>query len=336
MKASVMRRTGGADVLQLEDMPEPAPAAGQVLVQLRAAALNRRDISLRQRPATAAWLPLIPGSDGAGVVAACGPGVAGWSPGQAVVINPALGWGSGQRRPGPDFRILGGPDPGTYAEFVAVPAENVYAKPEALTFVEAAACPVAGLTAWRALISLAQVAPGDRVLIPGVGSGVATFALQIARLAGAAAFVTSHSDAKLIRARALGAEAGANYRTEDWSDAIHAWTAGQGVDIVVESVGALTVAAGLGLLRPGGRLVTFGATSGAAVELDVRQLYSRHLSVLGTTLGSPAEFEQLLRVLGTGQLKPVIDRVYPLAQAAEAQRYLEAGEHFGKIVLTIP
>jgi len=335
MKAIVLHRLGEPDVLCYEDVPDPQPGAGQVLIRLKAAALNRRDISLRKRSSTAGMLPLIPGSDGAGVIAALGQGVTAWAVGQAVVINPALNWGTAPHRPGPDFCILGGPDPGTYAEQIVVPAENVFLKPVNLTFEEAAACPVAALTAWRALITHAGVGPGDRVLLPGIGSGVATFALQIAKLAGAAVYVTSHSDDKLEKARQLGADGVANYQTQDWRTAIRGMTQEQGVDVVVDSVGTRTFAAVVELLAPGGRLVTLGATSGAAAELDLRQVYSRHLSVLGTTLGNPWEFEQVLRVLATGQIKPVIDSVFPLAEAAEAQRYLESAAQFGKVVLAI-
>ncbi len=335
MNAIVMREIGGPEVLRWENVPTPVPGPGHALVRLRAAALNRRDVSLRRRASTQSMLPLIPGSDGAGEIAELGSGCEGWQVGQAVVIYPALHWGSSIRRPINDFRILGGPDPGTYAEFMVVPAENLFAKPESLSFPEAAALPVAALTAWRAVMICGQVEPGDRVLLPGIGSGVATFALQIAKMAGATVYVTSHCDKKLARARALGADGTANYRSSDWVTVIRDLTHGEGVDVLVDSVGTPTVAAAQPLLRVGGRLVTFGATGGADVTLDLRWLYSRFISVIGTTLGSPWDFAQVVTLLGHGKIKPVIDRVFPLAEAAAAQLYLESGEQFGKVVLEI-
>lgn len=335
MKAIVLRQVGGPEALRYEDVPTPVPAAGEVLVQLKAAALNRRDLSLCQRASTAPMLPLVPGSDGAGVVAELGPGVTGWRIGQPVVINPALNWGPAPHRSGPGFRILGGPDQGTYAEFISISANNIYPKPDNLTFEEAAACPVAGLTAWRALVTCATVKPSETVLIPGVGSGVAVFAVQIAKLFGATIYATSHSDEKLEKARQLGVNGAVNYQRSDWATAILELTRGQGVDIILDSIGMPTFAAGLNLLAPGGRLVVFGATGGATAELDIRKCYSRHLSVLGTTLGSPWDFEQFLHVLAARKLRPIVDSVFPLADAAEAHRRLDSGVQFGKIVLTL-
>ena len=266
MKAIVLRQVGGPETLHYEEVPTPVPGTGEVLVQLKAAALNRRDLSLRERASTTPMLPLILGSDGSGVVAELGPGVTGWRIGQPVVINPALNWGAAPHRAGPDFRILGGPDQGTYAEFVAISASNVYPKPDNLTFEEAAACPVAGLTAWRALVTCAMVRPGEIVLIPGVGSGVATFAVQIAKRVGATVYVTSHSDEKLEKARQSGVDDGVNYQSSDWPTAIRELTRGHGVDIILDSTGRPTFAAGLDLLAAGGRLIVFGATGGAIAD----------------------------------------------------------------------
>lgn len=335
MNAIVMREIGGPEVLRWEEVPTPVPGPGHALVRLHAAALNRRDVSLRQRASTRPMLPLIPGSDGAGEIVELGPGCEGWQVGQAVVIYPALHWGSSIHRPVAGFHILGGPDPGTYAEAIVVPVENLFAKPEGLNFNDAAALPVAALTAWRAVAICGQVEPGDRVLLPGIGSGVATFALQFAKLAGAAVYVTSHCDEKLARARSLGADGGANYRSTDWVDVIRQQTHGAGIDVLIDSVGTPTVAAAQPLLRVGGRLVTFGATGGAEVSLDLRWLYSRYISIIGTTLGSPWDFAQVLGLMSSGKVKPVIDRVFPLAEAAAAQKYLESGEQFGKVILEI-
>ncbi len=335
MKAVVLKSVGDIEGLEYSDVPDPVPAAGEVCVRLVAAAVNRRDISIRKRAASEAMLPLIPGSDGAGVIEAVGTGVQAWTVGQAVMINPALDWGTSPKCPGRNFRILGGPDDGTYAEKIRLPAENVFPKPENISFQEAAACPVGLLTAWRALVTLAEVQPGDRVLIPGVGSGVATFAVQIARLYGAAVYVTSSNDHKLQQARALGAEGGVNYRDPNWLAQIKELAGGAGFDVVLDSVGSATFASGLNLLAMGGRLVTFGATTGAQVEFNVRQIYSTHLQILGTTLGSPWEFEAAVRQLAAGEIKPVIDRAFALKEAGKAQKRLEDGLQFGKIILEI-
>ena len=207
--------------------------------------------------------------------------------------------------------------------------------PGALSFEEAAAFPLACLTAWRALITKARVQPGEWVLIHGAGSGVGSFAIQIAKLAGARVAVTSHSDEKLSRARALGAEIGINYSRCEWDVEIKRLLNGSGVDVVVDSVGQATFSKSLDALKPGGRLVTFGTTSGALTELDIRKLYHKQLTLLGTTMGSPQEFTQLLRVVDGGQIRPVVDRVFPLADAGQAQQYMDQQEQFGKIVLSI-
>jgi zinc-binding alcohol dehydrogenase/oxidoreductase len=335
MKAIVLREPGGPERLRLDDVPLPAPEWNQVLVKLKAAALNRRDLLVRSREQYRAAMPFIPGSDGAGVVIAVGSGVTHRRAGDQVVIYPALNWGSLENAPAADFRILGGPDNGTYAEYICISAENVFPMPSALSFEEAAAFPLACLTAWRALITKARVQPGEWVLIHGVGSGVGSFAVQIAKLAGARVAVTSHSDEKLSRARALGAEIGINYAQCEWDVEIKRLLNDSGVDVVVDSVGQATFSKSLDALKPGGRLVTFGTTSGPLTELDIRKLYHKQLTVFGTTMGSPQEFTQMLRVIDAGQIRPVIDRVFPLAEAGQAQQYMDQQEQFGKIVLSI-
>jgi NADPH:quinone reductase-like Zn-dependent oxidoreductase len=335
MKAIILREPGGPEQLRLDDVPLPAPEWNQVLVKLKAAALNRRDLLVRSREQYRAAMPFIPGSDGAGVVVAVGPGVSQPCVGDEVVIYPSLSWGSSENAPSPAFRILGGPDNGTYAEYICLSAENVFPRPGTLSFAEAAAFPLACLTAWRALITKARVQPGEWVLIHGVGSGVGTFAIQIARLAGARVAVTSHSDEKLSRARALGAEIGLNYSRCEWDAELKRLLNDGGVDVVVDSVGQATFAKSLEALNPGGRLVTFGTTSGALTALDIRQLYHKQLTILGTTMGSPHEFAQMLHAVDAGQIRPVVDRVFPLAEAGQAQQYMDQQEQFGKIVLGI-
>jgi zinc-binding alcohol dehydrogenase/oxidoreductase len=334
MKAIVLRQPGGPEQLRLEEIPIPEPGPGEVLVALQAAALNRRDILMRSRPQMVDMMPFIPGSDGAGVIAATGTGVNRPKEGNEVVIYPSLWWGIFESHPSEDFQILGGPTDGTYAQFIRIPAENVFPKPTHLSFEEAAAFPLAALTAWRALISKAQVKPGERVLIPGAGSGVATFALQIARLAGAQVYVTSHSDRKLQRALDLGADGAVNYTQSDWPDEVRRISRG-GFEVVIDSVGAATYNPALDLLVPGGRMISFGSTSGPDTSLEIRQVYRKQISLMGTTMGSPQEFAQVLAAVNSGKIKPVIDSTFPLGEASAAHHRLEDQKQFGKVILTI-
>jgi NADPH:quinone reductase-like Zn-dependent oxidoreductase len=330
VNAIQLTEPGPPEVLKLTSVPDPVAGPGEVVVELRAAAVNRRDVFLRKGIAPSP-LPVIPGSDGAGVVRALGAGVGGVAEGDEVIIFPSLGWGGGEAAPQAGFRILGGPDDGTYAELIRIPAENVMPKPKRLSWEEAAALPLAGLTAWRALISRAALRPGETVLVLGIGGGVATFALHIARAAGARVIVTSSSDDKLTRAADLGAAVGINYTADDWVDQVKAQTGG-GVDVVVDSVGS-TWADSVNCLRPGGRLVVFGGTGGGKVEMMVRPVTMGQVSVLGTTMGSARDFAGLLRAVAIQSWTPVVDSVRPLAEVADAHAREEAGEHFGKLVL---
>ena len=332
MKAIRLHQPGGPEQLRYEEVSTPRPGPGEALVQLKAAALNHRDVWIRLGMQMADRLPLIPGSDGAGLVAEIGAGVEGVNVGDAVVINPALNWGDREDRPSSDFKILGGPDPGTYAEFLVVPAENVFPKPSPLSMEEAAAMPLASLTAWRAVITRGQVKPGEWVVVLGIGGGVATFALLIARVAGASVIATSSSEAKLERARELGADHTVNYTSEDWEKVVRERTGG-GADVVIDSVGKETWGKALRALRPGGRLVSFGATTGRTTEVDIRHVFWNQLSILGTTMGSPQEFASMLILYEAGRLKPVVDSVFPLRDAAAAHSRMDQGQQFGKIVL---
>jgi len=332
VQAIRMNEAGGPEVLVLEQVADPEPGTGEVVVALKAAALNRRDVFVRKGVAKVP-LPLTPGSDGAGVVHKIGAGVSGVAEGDEVIILPSLAWGDDQRAPGPRFRILGGPDQGTYAEQIVIPAENVFPKPARLSWHEAAALPLAGLTAWRSLFTRARVQPGETVLVLGIGGGVATFALHLAKAAGCKVVVTSSSDEKLAKAAALGADAGVNYATagDDWAAAVKEANGG-GVDVVIDSVGS-TWAGSIDSCAPGGRVVVFGGTGGAKVDLSVRPVTLGQVGLLGTTMGSPAEFRQLLAAVATQSWVPVIDSVRPLAEAAAAHEREEAGLHFGKLVL---
>ena len=317
---AVVVREGGE--LGLESYPDPEPAVGEVVVELRAAALNRRDLGVCRGVAGYAT-PFVPGSDGAGVRR---------DTGEEVVILPSLRWGAGDAAPGEGFEILGGPTDGTYAQLVRVPAENLYPKPSRFSWEEAAATPLAALTAYRALFTRGRLHSGETVLVLGAGSGASTFAVSLARQEGARVLVTTSSDEKLERARDLGA-AGVDYTGGDWVEEVRALSGGAGVDLVVDSVGS-TWQQSLSCLKAGGRCVVFGATGGPQVELGIRPFYFGQHSLLGTTMGSPRDFASLLRVIDMGRWKPVIDSVRPLGEVAAAHSRMEAGEHFGKLVLT--
>ena len=315
MEAAVVREWGR---LHVEAVPDPEPAPGEVVVELRAAALNRRDLGVVAGRGGDFRRPFVPGSDGAGKRRATG---------EDVVVFPSLGWGEREEAPGRDFRILGGEDDGTYAELIAVPEENVFPRPRRLSWQEAAALPLAGLTAYRALFSRGGLRAGETVLVLGAGGGVATFAVQLAVQAGVHVVVTSSSDEKIERARQLGAQGGVNYQRGEWAEEL----AGA-CDLVIDSVG-LTWAESLRCLRAGGRLVVFGATGGVEVTLNARAVYSGQLTILGTTMGSPRDFAGLLDAVESGGWRPVIDSVRPLAEVAAAHARMAAGEQFGKLVL---
>jgi zinc-binding alcohol dehydrogenase/oxidoreductase len=334
MKAIVLRDLGGPEQLRLEDVPDPKPGPGEVVVRLKAAALNHRDVWIRRGLYAGIKLPVILGSDGAGEVAAVGPGVDADLVGRAVVIDPGLDWGPDERAQAANYRILGMPDDGTYAQLIKVPAGQVHAKPSALSWEEAAAVPLASVTAYRAVVTRAKVQAGETVLVTGIGGGVSTVALQIARHLGARVFVTSGSDAKLARARELGAAGGVNYHAPDWPQEISQLAGGPGIDVVIDSVGGETFNRAIEVLKPGGRLATYGATTGPAPQLEIRRVFWKQLTILGSTMGTPREFAQALALYDQG-LKPVLDRAFPLAQAADAHRRMEEAGQFGKIVLTI-
>lgn len=320
---------------RVQEVDDPQPGPGQVLVKLHAAALNHRDLYICQGRYAGLRYPIIPGSDGTGEVAAVGEGVTGAAVGSAVVINPSLEWGDDPRIQGPRWRILGLPDNGTLAEAVVVPADSIWPRPIGLSVEEAAAIPLAGLTAYRAVVTRGNLQRGETVLVLGIGGGVATFALLIARHLGARVLVTSGSDEKLQRARELGAEDGFNYRTTDWVEAVRAATDGAGPDLIIDGTGGATFDRALDAARPGGRVVTYGATTGPAPELMVRRIFGKHLNVLGSTMGSPHDFAAMLALFGEGKLRPVVDRVFPLSQIGAALRHMDEAAQFGKIVLRV-
>jgi NADPH:quinone reductase-like Zn-dependent oxidoreductase len=334
MRAVLLHEIGGPGKLVIEDVPAPVAGEGEILVALAYAAFNRRDIFITQGLYPGIVFPVLPGSDGCGVVAAHGPGASGPPVGTTVVIDPMLGWGDDPRIWDPQSTLLGMPHHGTFAEYVSVPAPNVYRKPARLTDAQAAALPLAGLTAYRAVFTRGRCTADDVVLIPGVGGGVQTFALQFAKSAGARTIVTSSSDAKLERARALGADVCINYRTsENWSKEVRAQSGG-GPTLVIDSVGGETFAKALDVARPGARVVTYGGTTGDA-KIRMFSVFWKHLDILGTSMGSPSDFRSMLDLFATTDLLPAIDEIVPLADVVSAANRVAAGEQFGKVLLQI-
>lgn len=320
--------------MNVQSAPDPVPATGEVLVQLKSAALNHRDLWIKLgRYAGLKW-PCIPGSDGAGIVTAVGEGVdaATWV-GREVIINPSFGWGDKEKAQGKEFSILGLPRDGTLAEQIAVPVKQLSAKPAHLSWHEAAALPLAGLTAWRALMSRARLQPGERVLISGIGGGVALFALQFAVAHGAEVWVTSSSAQKIARAIELGAKGGFDYAAADWAK--RAVAEAGAFDMIIDGAGGPGVDALIDAAAPGARLAFYGATRGNVPELALRKIFFRQLSLLGSTMGSPADWQAMVGFVSHHQLKPIVSDTFPLLQAAEAFALMERGGQMGKVVVSL-
>jgi NADPH:quinone reductase-like Zn-dependent oxidoreductase len=324
----------GINQLGLASVAAPVPGAGEALVSLRAAALNHRDVWIKLGQYAGLKFPCIPGSDGAGVVAAVGAGADPSWVGREVIINPAFGWGSDQRTQGGGFSILGLPRDGTLAEQVAVPVIQLSPRPAHLSWEEAAALPLAGLTAYRSLFSRAQLRPGERVLFSGIGGGVALTGLQLAVAAGAQAWVTSSSEDKIARAVALGAKGGFLYTRPGW--AAEAAKAPGLFDIIMDSAGGEGFGHLIDLAGPGGRVVFFGATRGNVPDVALRKVFWRQISLLGSTMGSAEDWAAMTEFVGRHRVKPVVETVFPFDRAPEAFDLMERGGQFGKIVVRIP
>jgi NADPH:quinone reductase-like Zn-dependent oxidoreductase len=349
MKALVMRRHGDLSELEVTDVPQPALTQPDgILVRLKAAALNHLDLwTLRGLPGLSPSYPHILGGDGAGIVEEVGGTVTAVEPGDHVLINPGVSCYrcayclAGEHSLCEGYRLLGEHLPGTLAEYVVVPEPNVLPVPTPppphaeLTWPEAAAFSLATITAWRMLVTRARLRPGERVLIWGVGGGVSSTALRIAKLHGAFVIVTSSSDEKLAAAQRLGADVTLNHVTQDVVREVRVLTGKLGVDVVVENVGEATWDQSLKLLRRGGRLVTCGATTGPSVNVDVRRLFWYQWTIMGSTMGSAAEYREIVRLLGQGHLRPIVDSTFPLDRGIEALRRLQQGEQLGKITVEI-
>lgn len=341
MKAVRFHRFGDLDTLVYEEIPTPKAGPGEVVLQVKACALNYLDLWIRQGvPAYKIQLPHIPGSDVAGIVAEVGPGVEGISVGQRVVISPGLSCFrcayclSGRDNLCDQYRIFGAGTDGGYAEFAKAPAANLIPIPDGISFEEAAAFPITFVTAWHMLITRAALKPGQDLLVLAGGSGVGSAAVQIGKLAGARVIATASTQKKLDQARQLGADLLINYAERDFSREVFKMTKGRGVDVVFEHVGPATFGKSIVSLAKNGTLVTCGATTGPTTELDLRHIFWKDLSILGARTGTRAEMETVARLVGERKLKPIVDSVYPLSKAREAQEKMQSRDLFGKVVLT--
>jgi len=307
--------------LTFQSLPDPIPEPGEVVVDLKMAALNHRDVFITQGFYAGIRYPIILGSDGAGIFN-----------GEEVVINPGINWGDNPRFQGPNFQILGLPTNGTFATKVAVPLQQVHPKPAHLSWQEAAALPLAGLTAYRALFTQGQLQPGERVLVTGIGGGVALFALQFAKSPGAEVWVTSSSREKMDKALALGAKGAVNYTNTDW---IKELSATGGFDVIIDGAGGEGLGALLKVCRPGARVVVYGGTRGVTPNFSPQALFWKQTSVIGSTMGSNVEFVAMLSFVTQHRIYPVIDSTFRLAEGNVAIQRMEAGNQFGKIVLDL-
>lgn len=342
MKAAVIKEYGGIEKVNVAEIDKPQPGAGEVSIQVKSAALNHLDIWVcRGRPGARKDGPHIIGSDASGIVAEVGTGVKGISAGQEVMIYPGLSCGvceyckRGEQSECALFDIVGLGRQGAFAEYVVVPAVNIFPKPGHLDFNEAAALPLAYVTAWRMLMTRAGLLAGQTVLIHGIGGGVALAALQFVKVAGAVAIVTSSSDDKLKNAKKFDADHTINYKNKNVSEAVRDITAGRGVDIAFDTVGAATMQVNLEAVRRGGKIVICGVTTGHKAELNLQALYWNQLSIIGSTMGSNDDFFRMLRAIDAAKLKPVVDSVFPLTEVQKAMTKMESGTQFGKIVLNI-
>jgi NADPH:quinone reductase-like Zn-dependent oxidoreductase len=340
MKAVIFRQHGGPEVLEYADAPDPVIKANEVLVEVRACALNHLDVWARGGlPGIEIKLPHILGNDIAGVVREVGEVVDWVSVGDEVLLQPGVSCGhcfeclSGRDNLCPQYDILGYRRDGGYAELVAAPAVNVIPKPKGLSFEEAAALPLVTVTAWHMLVTRAALQPGEDVLIHAAGSGVGSIAIQIAKLRGARVIATAGSDEKLEKARELGADEVVNYTRGDWAKEVRRLTAKKGCEVVFEHTGAETWSGSISSLAKNGRLVTCGATSGYDARTDLRQVFYRHVSLLGSFMGSKAELLEALKFVERGAIKPVIDRTLPLSEARRAHELMQDRAQFGKLVL---
>ena len=320
--------------LVLQDVPDLIPASDEVIVKIHAAALNHRDLWIQKGQYAGLKYPIILGSDGSGIVAAAGDHANASLVGKEVIINPALNWGDDPTHQHPtNFKILGLPNDGTFAEYVKVPANNIIEKPTHLSFEEAAAVPLAGTTAYRALFSRGRLRANEKVLITGVGGGVALFALQFAIVANAEVYVTSSDQEKIDKAIIAGATAGVNYKNEDWVERLQE-LAGS-FDMIVDGAAGDNISHLLNLASPGGRIIFYGSTRGNPAHIEIRRIFWKQLNVLGSTMGSPEDFQSMVSFVNQHHLHPMIDKIFSFAEGENALRRMDNAHQFGKLVIRI-
>ena len=333
MKALVLHRLGDISELSnnllIEEVPVPEISQDEILIKVQYASLNHRDVWITKGLYSKIKLPLILGSDCSGTVEKLGDKVSGLDIGQEVIINPSINWGDSELHQSPDYEILGLPKDGTLAEYIKIKAKYVYPKPAHLNFEQASALPLGGLTAYRACILKADIKPADKVLITGIGGGVATFALLYSLAIGAETYITSGSDEKINRAISLGAAGGVNYKNESWADTIKE----KNITAMIDSSSGDTIAKALDFISYGGRIVTYGATNGVVKDFDTRRVYWKQLQILGSTMGSDKDFADMLAFVNERKIIPVVDELFPLDGAVSAFKKMNNGEQFGKIVI---
>lgn len=330
MKAVVLNQVS-EEKIQIVDLPKPSVGEGEALVRIHAAALNHRDEWSRKGLYPNLKNGIVLGSDGAGVVESLGSDQDSKWLNQAVIINPALFWGEDQKAQSRQFEILGMPRNGTFAEYLVVPVDRLVPKPRHLSWEEAAALPLAGLTAYRALVYQGQVKEGEQVLITGIGGGVAQFAAQFAHALGAYVFVTSSQAEKLQKARELGYRGGFNYRDKDWVS--HALELTGGFDLIIDGAAGDGINDLIQACKPGARIVFYGATAGNPGKLEARRIFWNQLKIMGSTMGSDEDFRSMIDLVETHQIHPTVDQVFPLDQAFDAFDRMKAGKQLGKIIL---
>ncbi len=331
MKAIYLEAIGKPFTLIEKEKPTAGP--GEAIVQVKAAALNHRDVWIQYGKYFTKEYPTILGSDCAGIVTEVGEGVdTGWV-GREVVVDPSSDWGDNPRAQGASYKVLGMPEDGAFAEFVKVRASNLYEKPDHLSFEEAAAIPLAGVTAYRTMFTKCGLQEGDKVLVTGAGGGVALFAIQFAVAVGAEVWVTSGSDEKIGLAKDLGAAGGVNYKNENWGKELKAQAGG--FDVVIDSAAGEGFVQLVKLAKPGGRIGIYGGTTGMIGHLNPAEIFWKQLSIHGSTMGTSEDFAAMVKLVEERGIRPVVDIVYPLEETEEAMRYMEAGKQFGKIIVKV-